>query len=58
MARKPQLTDAGMEQVAAIYRAEGFTANVTANKRHVIAIKLPAWATPEVLAQMKERAAQ
>lgn len=43
MTRKPQMTPAQMEQVAAMYRAEGYSASVTLNARHVIAIKAPEW---------------
>lgn len=43
MTRKPQMTPAQMEQLAAMYRAEGYSVSVTPTSRHVIAIKAPEW---------------
>ena len=43
MARKPQMTQTQMQQVAEQARGYGYSAQVTKNGRHVIAIKAPAW---------------
>lgn len=43
MTRKPQMTATQMQQVANEANAQGYTATVTKNGRHVIAIKAPEW---------------